>query len=183
MAIKEDAHEKERVQNVIDALNKARSMELHAIHQYMMQHYSLADMDYGKLAANVKLISIDEMDHAERFAERIKDLEGEPTSALAAQVVKGQGVRDIFPYSANLEDNTIAVYNQLLAVCRENGDMVSADLFQKIINEEQEHYDYFDNSRNHINTLGDIFLAKMAGTSSSTGNKYKGFIEAQKKDD
>lgn len=33
--------------NVVEALNKARSMELHAIHQYMNQHYNLDDMDYG----------------------------------------------------------------------------------------------------------------------------------------
>ena len=182
MAAKENTSEKERVQKVIDVLNKARSMELQAIHQYMMQHYTLSDLDYGKLAANVKLISIDEMEHAEQFAERIKELKGEPTSALASQIVKGQGIRDIFPYDANLEDNTIATYNQLLAVCRENGDMISANLFQKIIDEEQEHYNYFDNSRNHIDTLGDIFLAKIAGTSSSTGNDYKGFVDSEKGD-
>ena len=180
MATKEISSDKERVQKVIDALNKARSMELQAIHQYMIQHYTLSDLDYGKLAANIKLISIDEMDHAERFAERIKELKGEPTSALASQVVKGQGVRDIFPYDANLEDNTIATYNQLLAVCRENGDMISADIFQKIIDEEREHYTYFDNSRNHIDTLGDIFLANIAGTPSSTGIERKGFAAARK---
>lgn len=41
-----------RKANVVEALNKARSMELHAIHQYMNQHYNLDDMDYGELAAN-----------------------------------------------------------------------------------------------------------------------------------
>ena len=57
-------------QKIIEVLNKARSMELQAIHQYMNQHYNLDDMDYGELAANVKLIAIDEMRHAEMFAER-----------------------------------------------------------------------------------------------------------------
>ncbi|HOK97146.1 MAG TPA: ferritin-like domain-containing protein, partial [Anaerohalosphaeraceae bacterium] len=59
-------------QKVIEVLNKARAMELHAIHQYMNQHYNLDDMDYGELAANLKLIAIDEMRHAEMLAERIK---------------------------------------------------------------------------------------------------------------
>ena len=63
-----------RKANVVEALNKARSMELHAIHQYMNQHYNLDDMDYGELAANMKLIAIDEMRHCEMFAERIKEL-------------------------------------------------------------------------------------------------------------
>ncbi len=50
-----------RKQNVIEALNKARAMELQAIHQYMNQHYNLDDKDYGELAANMKLIAIDEI--------------------------------------------------------------------------------------------------------------------------
>ena len=41
----------ERKQKVIEALNKARAMELHAIHQYMNQHYNLDNLDYGELAA------------------------------------------------------------------------------------------------------------------------------------
>ena len=74
-----------RKANVVEALNKARSMELHAIHQYMNQHYNLDDMDYGELAANMKLIAIDEMRHCEMFAERIKELGGEPTSEVAGK--------------------------------------------------------------------------------------------------
>ena len=52
---------KERKANVIEVLNKARSMELYAVHQYMNQHYSLDSLDYGELAANMKLIAIDEI--------------------------------------------------------------------------------------------------------------------------
>jgi bacterioferritin len=54
----------QRKKKVIEVLNKARSMELLAIHQYMNQHYNLDDMDYDDLAAKVKLIAIDEMRHA-----------------------------------------------------------------------------------------------------------------------
>ncbi|NTW18042.1 MAG: bacterioferritin, partial [Syntrophaceae bacterium] len=36
----------QRKKKVIEVLNKARSMELQAIHQYMNQHYNLDDMDY-----------------------------------------------------------------------------------------------------------------------------------------
>ncbi|EPR44250.1 Ferritin Dps family protein [Desulfovibrio sp. X2] len=167
---------KARMQKVIEALNKARSMELHAINQYMNQHYGLDDKDYGELAANMKLIAIDEMRHAEMFAERIKELGGEPTSEPAAKVAKGQDVKDVFPFDAGLEDNTIDVYNQLLLVCRENGDSGSVKLFEQIIDEEQLHYNYFDNVGGHIETLGDVYLSKIAGTPSSTGGTTKGFV-------
>jgi bacterioferritin len=165
--------------NVIEVLNKARSMELHAISQYMNQHYNLDDMDYGDLAAKVKLIAIDEMRHAEMFAERIKELDGEPTADLAAKVQKGQTVEKIFPFDANQEDNTIAEYNQFLKVCQDNGDSVSAKMFEAIIDEEQIHYNYFDNISDHISDLGPTYLAQVAGTPSATGLNTQGFVARQ----
>ena len=165
----------ERREKVIDVLNKARAMELLAISQYMNQHYNLDDMDYGELAGKVKLIAIDEMRHAEMFAERIKELGGEPVSEPDGKVSKGQKVDEAFSFDANLEDHTIDTYNQFLLVCRENGDSVSMKLFEEIIDEEQAHYNYFDNVNEHISDLGATYLAKIAGTSSATGLTPKGF--------
>ena len=48
----------ERRSKVIEVLNAARAMELRAIHQYMNQHYNLDDMDFGELAAKMKLIAV-----------------------------------------------------------------------------------------------------------------------------
>jgi bacterioferritin len=164
-----------RKAKVIEVLNQARSMELSAITQYMNQHYSLDDKDYGELAAKVKLIAIDEMRHAEAFAERIKELGGEPTTEPDQKVSKGQTVEQVFPFDAELEDNTIDRYNQFLLVCRENGDSGSMKLFEQIIDEEQLHFNYFDNISDHIGSLGDVYLAKIAGTSSATGIGPSGF--------
>lgn len=149
-----------RKKAVIDALNKARSGELHAIYQYMNQHYNLDDQDYPKLASQMRAIAIDEMRHAEDFAERIKDLDGEPTTDFSEKVVKGQDIRELYRFDANLEDATIDMYTRFWELCRENGDMVSAGLFERIINEEKEHFDYFDDTDNHIRELGDSFLAR-----------------------
>jgi bacterioferritin len=49
-------------------------------------------------------------------------------------------------------------------------------LFETTIDEEQVHYNYFDNVDEHIKSLGDTYLAKIAGTSSSTGLTPKGFV-------
>lgn len=165
-----------RKAKVVEALNKARAMELYAITQYMNQHYNLDSMDYGELAAKMKLIAIDEMRHAEMFAERVKELGGEPTTSYEGELKKGQDVRSIFPYDTQLEDDTIDVYSQFLLTCRDNGDAISAKLFETVIEEEQAHMNYFDNVGNHIETLGDTYLSKIAGTSASTGPSTKGFL-------
>ena len=168
-----------RKDKVIGVLNEARGMELHAISQYMNQHYGLDNMDYGELAKNIKLIAIDEMRHAEMFAERIKELDGEPTSEPADKVQKAQKPEQIFAHDSGLEDQTIDKYNQFLLVCRENGDSTTMKLFEQIIDEEQEHLNYFDNIRDHIKELGSVYLAHIAGTPSSTGGYSKGFVMAQ----
>lgn len=165
-----------RREKVIEVLNKARSMELHAITQYMNQHYGLDDMDYGELAKQVKLIALDEMRHAEMFAERIKELGGEPTTELCCPVERKQPVGTIFPFDANQEDTTIDTYNQFLMVCRDNGDSVSQKIFETIIDEEQAHFNYFDSISSHIEKLGDVFLSKIAGTPASTGLADQGFV-------
>lgn len=160
---------------VIEVLQKARGMELYAIYQYMNQHYNLDDADYGTLAGNQKRIAIDEMSHAEDFGERIKTLGGEPGVVMQGTVVKGQDVHEVFDFDAMVEQDTIYHYNEFLKICRENGDSVSATLFEKIIEDEQEHLTYFENQAKHLKILGDRFLANIAGTDGSTGGVTKGF--------
>jgi len=165
-----------RKKKVVEVLNKARAMELQAIYQYMNQHYSLDDMDYGDMAAKIKLIAIDEMRHAEMFAERIKELGGEPVAEPAAKIQKGQAVEKVFVFDANLEDTTIDVYNGFIQVCRENGDNISMKLFETITGEEQVHFNYFDNVNDHLEKLGATYLAQIAGTPSATGLTPQGFV-------
>lgn len=165
---------------VIEVLNKARAMELQAIAQYMNQHYGLDDMDFGELAADMKLIAIDEMRHAETLAERIKELGGEPTVDPLEQAQKGQEVEKIYIFDTNLEDDTVDAYNDFLIVCRENGDSVSVKIFESIIEEEQSHLNYFSNISGHIKKMGAQYLARIAGTSSSTGLAHQGFYIREK---
>jgi bacterioferritin len=169
----------QRKKKVIEVLNKARGMELQAIAQYMNQHYNLDDMDYGDMAAKIKLIAIDEMRHAEMFAERIKEVGGEPTIEPADKAQKGQEIQYIFSFDAKLEDDTIDAYNQFLLMCRENGDSTSVKLFEAIIDEEQLHFNYFDNVSDHIKKLGETYLAQIAGTPSATGLQTQGFVARQ----
>ena len=169
------ASKQKRREKVITVLNQARAMELQAIHQYMNQHYNLDDMDYGEFAGKLKLIAIDEMRHAETFAERVKELGGEPVTGHDGKIFKGQSPNEIFPFDAKEEDNAIDAYNQFALVCRENGDSISMKIFEEVIDEEQIHFNYFDNVHSHIEKLGDTYLAKIAGTSSATGLGPSGF--------
>ena len=64
------------------------------------------------------------------------------------------GGPDDLPLRYELEDDTIEAYNQFLLVCRDNGDSISVKLFETIIDDEQMHFNYFDNVQDHIQKLG-----------------------------
>jgi bacterioferritin len=49
-------------------------------------------------------------------------------------------------------------------------------VFETIIDEEQEHFNYFDNVREHIEKLGASYLARIAGTPADSGPPSKGFV-------
>jgi bacterioferritin len=148
---------------VIDLLNAARSRELGAITQYMAQHYELEDQDYGKLAKKLKEIGIQEMKHAEALAERILFLEGEPTTKPDGIAKKGQSIADMLKTDMALESAAIKMYNEAAVICAAEKDQISKQLFEKLLGEEEGHFNDFENVKDHLEKMGDAYLATLAG--------------------
>jgi len=148
---------------VIDLLNAARSRELGAITQYMAQHFELEDQDYGKLAKKLKEIGIQEMKHAEALAERILFLKGEPTSKPDGIAKKGQSIAEMLKTDMALESAAIKMYNEAAVVCAAEKDQVSKQLFEKLLGEEEGHFNDFENVKDHLEKMGDAYLATLAG--------------------
>jgi bacterioferritin len=150
-------------QKVIDLLNKARSRELTAISQYMAQHYELEDQDFGKLATKLKEVAIQEMKHAEKLAERILFLKGEPTSKPDGVAKKGQKIPDMLTTDIALEAQAIKMYNEASVTCAAEKDQISKELFEELLKEEEVHLNTFENIKGHIDKLGAAYLATLAG--------------------
>jgi len=148
---------------VIDLLNAARSRELTAITQYMAQHYELEDRDFGKLASKFKEIGIAEMKHAEKLAERILYLKGAPTSKPDAVPKKGQEISEMLKTNMGLEAQAIKMYNDASVICAAEKDQISKELFEELLKDEEDHYNYFENVKDHIDKLGAAYLATLAG--------------------
>ena len=148
---------------VIDLLNQARAHELGVISQYMIHHYELEDKDYGKLASTLKEIAITEMKHAEKLADRVLFLNGEPVSRPAGEAVKGQEITDMLKTDIGLEANVVALYNEAAVLCTAEKDQVSKDLFEELLRQEEGHLDTFENIRDLIGTLGAPYLVSLTG--------------------
>jgi bacterioferritin len=150
-------------QKVIELLNEARARELTAISQYMIQHYELEDADFGKLAAKMKEIAIQEMKHAEALAERILFLKGEPTAKPDAAAKKGQEIADMLKTDIALESQAIKMYNEAAVTCANEKDQISKQLFEKLLGEEEEHLNVFEIFKEHIDKMGAAYLATLTG--------------------
>jgi bacterioferritin len=148
---------------VIDLLNQARQRELSAISQYMVQHYELANDDYGKLAKVLKATAIAEMKHAEALAERILFLGGVPSTKPDAEAKKGQPLADKMATDIALEAQAIQLYNEAAVACAAALDLVSKDLFEALLRDENAHLDEFINIKEHIDRLGDAYVATLTG--------------------
>jgi len=150
-------------EKVIDLLNKARAGELTAIMQYMAHHYELADADFGKLGAVLKKTAIEEMKHAEKLAERILFLKGTPTSKPDGEIKKGQEIAQMLATDVALEAGAITMYNESALACAADKDQISKELFEELLGEEEEHFDQFENIKDHIEKLGAAYLATLTG--------------------
>ena len=156
-------------QVAIDWLNKGRARELTAVLTYMAQHYELEDGDIGKLADTIKKVGIQEMKHAEDFAERILYLGGEPTSRPDAKVKKGMSLPEMLEADVALEQQAVAMYNEAARACEEAGDHTTAQLLIRILAEEEAHVDLFSAIGDHLAKHGDAYLATLLGGSADEG--------------
>jgi len=148
---------------VIDLLNEARSRELTAILTYMAQHYELDNDDYGKLAKVIKATAIAEMKHAETLAERILFLGGTPTTKPSAEIKRGEKIGAKIITDIALEEDAVKMYNEAAVVCAAERDHVSKDIFEQLLRDEEDHLDVFINIKEHIDQLGDQYLATLVG--------------------
>ena len=150
-------------QKVIDLLNRARASELTAISQYMIHHYELEDGDFGKLATKLKETAIAEMKHAEKLADRILFLHGQPTAQPDGSPKKGQAISDLLSTDIGLETTAIKMYNEAAVVCAAEKDQVSKDLFEDLLKDEEDHLNTFENIKDHVTKLGAAYLATLTG--------------------
>jgi bacterioferritin len=149
---------------VLEALNDALSEELTAINQYMLHSEMCENWGYDKLAGFIKKESIDEMKHAEQLIERILFLDGTPNMSKYRKLNIGSTVPVMMGNDLGLELEAVAMYNALIAVAVEEKDNGTAELFKKLLKDEEGHVDGIEEQLSLIKELGlQNYLVVQAG--------------------
>lgn len=127
---------------LLDLLNESIARELQVSVQYMWQHVQMTGVEGYVFAAEMKQIAIVEMKHAEDIAERLVFLGGKPTTK-PTPIVVGENFAEMIKKDIADEEGAIELYRKVIEVAERDGDIVTRNLFERIIAEEEEHHDTF----------------------------------------
>jgi len=140
--------------DVIEALNRALTIELTAINQYFVQAKMCKNWGFMKLAAKHYEESIGEMKHADKIIDRILFLEGVPEIARYDVIRVGVDVKEGFENDLKLETGGVKAYNDLVDLCIKVKDNGTHALALEILTDSEEHVDWLETQLGLINAVG-----------------------------
>lgn len=143
----------------IELLNSAAADELSAVHQYMYFHFHCEDQGYDLLADLFIKTAIEEMGHIERCAERILFLGGEVEMVASMEVQKIHDVREMLEMARKMEEESTKDYNVWANESSANADAATRKVFEGLVDDEERHFDQYDNEMANIDKFGDQYLA------------------------
>jgi bacterioferritin len=154
----------------IALLNQAVADELQSVHQYMYFHFHLDDQGFAPLSLLFKRIAIQEMQHVEVLAERILFLKGDVEMVAAGPIEKIQDAEAMLVKAMAMEEDGVRAYNEAAMACAAEADSVSKQLFERLVGEEEGHYDQYEKQRDNIKRFGPSYLALQSfGSGSEPG--------------
>ena len=139
---------------VIEYLNKALGNELVAINQYFLHAKMYKDWGLAALAAKEYEESIDEMKHADKLIERILFLEGLPNLQDLGKLMIGENTKEMLECDLKLEHAAVPLLKEAIEYADSIRDYVSRDLFNAILEAEEEHIDYLETQLGLIDKVG-----------------------------
>jgi len=149
---------------IIDRLNEVLKAELTAISQYFLHAEIMEHWGYHRLSEALKKESIEEMKHAEELMERILFLEGMPRMHELFPLRIGDNVREQLANDLALELEAVDRLNRAIAEASAAGDNGSRELFEAMLEDEEEHVDFLEAQLHLIEEVGlEKYLAQQIG--------------------
>jgi bacterioferritin len=139
---------------VIEYLNRGLRSELTAVNQYWLHYRILDDWGYKELAKFWRKESIEEMQHADKFVERILFLEGFPNLQELDPLRIGQNIEEILASDLAAEMEARALYLEAAKYCDSVNDRVSKILFEELATDEEGHIDFLETQMELVEQVG-----------------------------
>lgn len=145
----------------LDNLQKALSMEMLAVQQYLLHAHVLDDWGLDMLADKMREEMHEELGHAGRFIDRILFLNGTPEVVAEKAPKKAGSLAGMFKADLGEEKNAIAFYTKASEDAAKESDIGSRRLFEEIALDEEGHMSWLDLQLDLLDRMGEpAFIAR-----------------------
>jgi len=139
---------------VIAYLNKVLKNELSAINQYFLHSRMYRNWGLKQLGEHEHAESIDEMKHADKLIERILFLDGLPNLQDIGKLMIGENTKEVIECDLKLELLAVPDLREAISHCETVKDFISRELFEEILESEEEHIDWLETQLGLIEKVG-----------------------------
>jgi bacterioferritin len=139
---------------VIEHLNKVLYNELTAINQYFLHAKIYENWGFQKLYEHERKESVDEMKHADKLIQRILFFEGLPNLQDLGRLMIGESVPEVLSCDLKLEQPARSDLQAAIAHCESVGDYITRELFNEILESEEEHIHWLETQLELIDKTG-----------------------------
>lgn len=139
---------------VVEFLNRVLTNELTAINQYFLHARMFRHWGFSKLDEYEYRESVDEMKHADKLINRILFLEGLPNLQQLDKLLIGESVPEALKCDLKLELHALPLLREAISYCESCADYISRELFEDILEGEEEHVDWLETQLGLIDKMG-----------------------------
>ena len=152
----------------ITNLQKAISMELAAVNQYLLHVLTTEDWGLNNLSTKMRAEMFEELGHAEEYSRRLVFLGGTPELRAAKVPSHAQSLKDMFTADLEDEKDAIIFYTESARQANEAGDIGTRNLFERTALDEEGHMSWLEMQLSLLDRMGEpAFTAMQIGQPSS----------------